>query len=774
MRNDERERANLGERIRASRLFGELGDEARDALARVMEIVRARAGSPIFREGESSDALYLVLEGALHATEQMADGSEIVVRVIGPGEAVDERQVLSGTSRPVTVSAVTDARLARAPGAVMDRLVGRHPELRIARDRLHRRQLLCRLHHILGVLDDAFLDDLEEMAEWVQLGKGELLFEQNNPSQGIYLVASGRVQTLRVERDGSTQILGEAGRGESTGEIAFFRKEPWQERVQAIRDSVLVGFSNEEFEQLISRRPQILRQVTRNLVDRLYRRPVARRSGRITNVAVVPATPGAPMAEFCDRLVAALSAFGPTLRLTASSVDRYMAEPGISQVWGEGPDTVSLLAWLEAREGDHRFVVYEAEPTATPWTRRCMRQADRILLVARVNEDPRPGELERSLLALEGSISDAYEMLVLIHADGTRLPAGTRRWLSERRVEEYFHLRWNSGADFARLARGLAGRAVGLVLGGGGARGFAHIGVLRALAEAGIPVDAIGGTSMGASIAAQHAMGLSAQEVAALNRRVWLEVRPHKVYTVPVLSILGTRKAEMCGRIMYGDTEIEDLWIPFFCVSSNLTTAEMVVHRSGSLLRAATASASLPGIALPVLHGNQLLVDGALLNNIPTDVMRQLGCGTVVASEVSVEDDACFQCERIPTSWEVVRGRFFTRTQTTRFPSFMEVAMRASMLHSIYREKAALREADFSLRPPIDEFGLMDFPRFDDIVAAGYDHARDEIATWRTGTALFERLQGGVTAEYCAKRVSAETAVPGPLPAPRPEAAPRM
>ncbi|HJU65561.1 MAG TPA: cyclic nucleotide-binding and patatin-like phospholipase domain-containing protein, partial [Gemmatimonadaceae bacterium] len=492
MWNDDRERAGLGERIRASQLFGGLGDESREALARIMEIVGARAGSPIFREGESSDALYLVLEGVLHATEQRADGTEIVVRVIGPGEAVDERQVLSGTSRPVTVSAATDARLARASGAVMDRLIGRFPDLRTARERLHRRQLLCRLHHVLGTLDAAFLDDVEEMAEWIQLGKGQLLFEQNNPSQGIYLVASGRVQTLRIERDGTTQVLGEAGRGESAGEIAFFRRETWQERVQAVRDSVLVGFSNEEFEQLISRRPQILRQVTTNLLDRVYRRPSSRRSGRITNIAVVPATAGAPMSEFTDRLVAALSAFGPTLRLTAAIVDRHMGEPGISQAWDDQSACTNLLAWLEAREADHRFVVYESEPTTSAWTRRCMRQADRILLLARATEDPRPGDVERSLLALEGRVSEAYEMLVLVHADGTRLPSGTRRWLAERKVEDHFHLRWNGGADLARLARVLAGRAVGLVLGGGGARGLAHIGVLRAMAEAGVPIDGIG------------------------------------------------------------------------------------------------------------------------------------------------------------------------------------------------------------------------------------------------------------------------------------------
>jgi len=270
------------------------------------------------------------------------------------------------------------------------------------------------------------------------------------------------------------------------------------------------------------------------------------------------------------------------------------------------------------------------------------------------------------------------------------------------------------------------------VLGGGGARGFAHIGVLKALREAGIPVDMIGGTSMGAALAAQWALGWTPEMIRDINRRVWIEIRPHKKLTIPVVSLVGNRLAEQCGRMMYGETEIEDLWIPFYCVSSNLTTAEMMVHRRGSLLRAATASASLPGFAVPLVEGRHLLVDGALLNNVPTDVMRQLGAGMVIASEVSVEEDASFLADRVPSPWEVLRRR-------VRFPSLMEVVLRASLLHSTRREALALRDADFSLRPPVEPFSMMDFSRLAELIEVGYAYARGAIAAWR-------EQQGGISA----------------------------
>jgi NTE family protein/lysophospholipid hydrolase len=362
-----------------------------------------------------------------------------------------------------------------------------------------------------------------------------------------------------------------------------------------------------------------------------------------------------------------------------------------------------------------------------------VRRADRMLLVADVRDPRERSQLEQTITRRAVSAVDTRTSLVLVHPAGTKQPSGTRLWLDDRPdVFDHFHVRWDRDADIQRLARMLAGQSVGLVLGGGGARGFAHIGLLRALSEAGIPVDAIGGTSMGSSIAGQYALGRTPQEIASTSRRVFLEVKPHRGFTLPILSLVDPRRAERASRIWFGDIEIEDLWLPFFCVSSNLTTAETMVHKRGPLWFAALASSSLPGVGVPVLYRGQLLVDGALLNNLPTDVMRRMGYAAVIASAVSVDESGAFTCDRVPTTWEAMRARFGrAKNGAARFPTILEVVLRASLLHSASRELANALEADLTVRPAVEGFSLMEFDRIDEIVDAGYKKASDTIAQWR-------------------------------------------
>jgi len=723
--------AALAPAIYAAPLFAGLDEATLDALASSAAAVPLGDGEDAFAEG-APDALLLVLEGSVDAVEEGGRA----LRWMGPGELFDRQLTLAGVARRVRVRGAGAATLARIPCDVADALEALDPAFAAAVARMHARQLLCRLAPVLGTLDARLLDELERAADWVYLARGDVLFEQGAPATGLYFVVSGRLLVQRVERDGAVRTIGEAGRGESLGEMAFFSGAPRSARASALRDTVLVEFTNAEFDALVATRPQLMRHVAAGLVQRLNLANTSASTAQLTNLAVLAASPGAPVAAFCERLAEALGRMGPVLRLSAASVDAYMGEPGIAQAAEESAESARLLAWLEAREASHRFVVLEADPEPSPWTRRCLHQADRVLLLARADEDPAPTETERALLNHARSATDARQALVLVHPEGAhRLPEGTRRWLEPRAVDAHFHLRWGSGDDMGRLARHLAGRAVGLVLGGGGARGFAHIGMVKALREAGVPIDLIGGTSMGASIAAQVAMGWSPEHIVSVNRRIWVKIRPHKVYTLPLISIISTRKSDVIGKMMYGDTQVEDLWTPFFCVSSNLSTAEMMVHRRGSLLWAATASASLPGAAQPVLMGGQLLCDGALLNNLPTDVARRLGCGTVIAAEVSVEEDAQFCCDRIPRVGELLRDRLLRRRKI-RFPSLMELALRASMLHSASRERAALDSADLTLRPPIDGFGLMDFEGLETLVEVGYAHAREEAAKWVASGAL--------------------------------------
>jgi predicted acylesterase/phospholipase RssA/CRP-like cAMP-binding protein len=584
-------------------------------------------------------------------------------------------------------------------------------------------QFVAAAARLFGSLSAEALAAIEPLAEWVHLVRGDALFRQGDASDGLCVVVSGRLQVVRTNSDGTTVVLSEVPSGESIGEMGFFTREPRTADVIAVRDALVVKFSNEAFEKIIALHPGIVRDLMRLQIGRMSH---ASRGPKLaaTSIAIVPLRLKTPFAEVVKRIGQGM---GTDLHLDSATIDRELG-PGTAQLQEQDPHAAPLVAWLNHHESRHDVIVYQADDGPTEWTERCLRQADHVVLVADASEDSAPADIERLLAS--GAVGPRRS-LVLLHPNGDCLPVGTKRWLENRRVDNHYHVRWDRPDDFARVGRFLTDRAVGLVLGGGGARGFAHIGVLRALQEAGVPIDMIGGTSMGASLAAQHAMGWSPQKIEQVNQQVWVEIAPHKELTLPILSIVGNRGSTRCGQMMYGDALIEDLWIPFFCVSSNLSTASARIHRTGSLLWSVTASASIPGVAIPVLEEGQLLVDGALLNNVPGDILRELGCGRVIISEVSVEQDQDFTCTRVPSVWEVVRGKITRKKVLKPFPSMLGILMRAAMLASARREREIMADADLVFHPPINKFALMDFESLHAIAQVGYDYARAELETWR-------------------------------------------
>jgi NTE family protein/lysophospholipid hydrolase len=722
----------------------DLGPTSLAAIAATGQPLTLAPGQALFSERHGVEALYFLHAGRLHATEPDAPREPRVVRIIGAGEAVDRFQEMSGARHPVSVHAVEASTLTVVPASEVDRLVESHGDIRELRNRLHRRQLLTRLHRLFGALNDRLLDDLELESEWLHVHRGGVIMEPGDPSDGLWFVISGRIGTFRVTAAGQEVAESERTRGDTLGESGFLTGRSRSYRARALRDSVLVGYRNDAFERLIVRHPHVVRHITAGVALRVATAAAARaqraaNTNSTLTIALVAAGERSPIGRFAQELIEPLGRFGGVLHLDSARVDALLSEPGISQSPEGSDDENRLLAWLDACEARHRFLICETDPEPSAWSRRCIRRADRILLVAAAKElhEPSPQELE--LTREWAATTDQRTSLILTHPDGSHPPSGTRYWLDARpNVAAHYHVRWTEKGDFGRVARVLAGRSIGLVLGGGGARGFAHIGVLRALHEAGIPVDMIGGTSMGASVAGQYAMARTADEIATMSRKVFIDMKPHRGFTLPVLSLVNSHRMVLAGKACYGETEIEDLWLPFFCVSSNLTTAEVMIHRRGVLWKAALASTSLPGIGTPVLHGNHLLVDGAVLNNLPTDVMRRMGAGVVMASAVSVEDTETFTCQRVPSVWEVLSASFVRRPRATRFPTIFEVVMRASLLHSRYRERLSVQEADVALRPSLEGFGLLEFERIDDIVAEGYAHAGKTIAAWReAGRPLF-------------------------------------
>ncbi len=722
------------------------------------ESMRLQPGDELFRQGDASDALYLVVSGALEVEVTRDDGPPILGR-IHQGEPVGEMQILSGGDRTATVRAENASRLVRMPRLAFEEFISRSPRAlaclqATVRRRLNYDRMARNLTPLFGDLDHEMIVKLYDRVEWLQLTRGDCLFEQGDPGDSWFVLMGGRLKVVTTSGDGQEASVCEIGVGESVGEMAVFTGEPRAATVLAVRDASLMRFSDEAFADLLHEHPQVVVNICRQVIARLKRAtnaPAHARS-RQTSYAVIPLDPEVDPTEFCRRFEGELARFGPTLHLSRDVVTDRLATPGIADADETAPENIRLTTWLEESEQSHTFMVYQADDTGSAWTRRCLKMADRILLIARPTADPTPRNLEKELLLGENRITPAAQNLVLLHPDGGKLPQGTRDWLRERPLECHFHVRWDRDDDFARLARLLTGNGVGVVLGSGGARGFAHVGALRALREAGIPIDMIGGASIGSWLAAQYAMEQSEEEVLSSNRWVWLEIRPQKDYTLPLFSILGGRRAKECLVEVFGDTRIEDLWTNYFCVTSSLTNAELQIHRSGMLCELLQACLALPGISPPVLRGGDLLVDGGVINNVPGDIMQELCGESVIVIDVNVRMDVTMHSDEVPTPWQFLASRWLPGRKRLQMPGLLEIVARSEALNSIIKANQMRHRIPLYLEPPIKKFGLFDFKAMDAIAEVGYEYTKSTIAEWRANGLLDEVLQTGTPAPESLRR----------------------
>jgi NTE family protein len=590
------------------------------------------------------------------------------------------------------------------------------------------RELLSRaLFEIFGVLDDATIDDLLARVERVALRRGEAPFRQGDVADGWYVVASGRLQIVARDAEGREKILNEIGRGESLGEVAMLSGTTRTATPYAVRDTELFRFSSAHFHEIAERHPRMMLSISRAMARRAVGAREAAPPSPCLQVAVIPARPGVAIGPFVEQLARSLGAIGRTLHLGSTrpelgSLASLTSRPPDDPAWRR------LSQQLEERATDHRFIVLEGDPGATPWTRRALREADHVVIVADALHHPAPHPLERELLSDGQSLRRAQRTLVLLHRPGASLPRGTARWLDARDVDRHLHVRRDRSGDVDRLARALGGGSIGLVLGAGGARGFAHVGALRAIDEAQVPIDHVGGASIGALVGAMYAMGKSPDEMMDFGRRV-TAMRPFAEWGLPITSLLRGRRVEQIVKLAFGDVTIEDLWLPFFCTSCDIARFRVVVHERGDLATAALASSALPGVLPPQVVDGQLLVDGGTTDMLPGEMMRDRCRGPLIAVDVSAEREIDHPIDRYPTSWSALWHRL--RPGTPRMPTAGQVFWRAVSFSVARRVAAVAKDADLFLRPPVEHFGTTEIDAMHEIAELGYRHTRDKLRSGR-------------------------------------------
>ncbi|KAK8858713.1 lysophospholipase NTE1 [Kwoniella newhampshirensis] len=701
---------------------------------------------------------------------------EETLYTVKPGGIAGYLSSLCSSDSYVKITAKTDCFVGFLPHHTLEKIIERRPIV-----------LLTLAKRLLSLLSPLVLH-IDAGLDWQQLGAGQVLYEKGDRSTDFYIVINGRLRAFQ-EKDSNMEVLREYGQNDSIGELDVITATNRSETVHAIRDSELVRIPSALFDAISVKHPATTVQFMRLIAGR-----VRKAMGDQAKIGHVPGAPpsdvnlktvcilgsnrNVPVAQFAGKLKTSLEELGAsTSYLDQGTVMRHLGRHAFSRI-----GKLKVAGWLADQEQHFRTVLYVADsPPSSQWTLTCIRQADLVLVLA-MGDDPSLGEYEKLLLATK---TTARKELILLHDERTVAPGSTRPWLSSRQnrpwahahyhvelpgvvtpnksspvvhdaaaVAAFKHLRERVETrirkyrglrpfarprrpphmnDFARIARRLCGKQIGLVLGGGGARGISHIGMLQALEEFGIPIDAIGGCSIGSFVGGLYARETDLLETAGRTKQfagrmgsMW------RILSDVTYPFVAYTTGHEFNKAFY-NTHIEDFWIPFFANSTNITHSRMEVHRTGYAWRYVRASMTLAGLLPPLSDNGNLLVDGGYMDNTPISPLRANGIEDVIVVDVgSIDDNSPRNYGDSVSGWWIFANRF-NPFYERKVLSMTEVSSRLTYVSSVKTLEEVKNAAGcLYLAMPVQQFDTLGgFKRFSEVMAIGLTAGREALRKWK-------------------------------------------
>ncbi|KIM70080.1 hypothetical protein SCLCIDRAFT_1160614 [Scleroderma citrinum Foug A] len=692
---------------------------------------------------------------------------------VKPGGIAGYLASLCSTPSYVDIQAKTDTYVGYLSSSALERLVEKRPIVQLT--------LAKRLISMLSPL----VLQIDACLDWMQVTAGQVLWRPQDVSDSFYIVINGRLRAIAEGENGKVTITGEYGQGDTVGELDVITNSPRRTTMHAIRDSELIRMPQTLFNAISSRNPRTTSQLLRTIASRVRDEldssstqlrntafELGRNNTNLKTVAVLPVSRHVPIDTFARKLKSALEEMGArTSYLNQASVSGHLGRHAFSKV-----GKLKAAAWLADQEQRYRTVLYVADsPVNSPWTQTCIRQADFVMVVG-MGDDPSIGEYERLLLSIK---TTARKELVILHSERSVVPGSTREWLKNRPwVHQHIHVELpglvvplakvsqpqDPGAvvafrnlkdrvqseiqkyrgaprharpqrqpmvnDFSRLARRLCGKSIGLVLGGGGARGLSHLGLIRALEERGIPIDYIGGTSIGAFIGGLYARDcniiLSASRTKQFSSRMGNIWRMLSDVTYPIVAYTTGHEFNRTIYKAFYDLHIEDMWLPYYCNTTNIITSRMEIHETGYAWRFIRASMTLVGLLPPLCDNGNILVDGGY--HIQVSTMFSMGASAVFASDVgSIDDNSPRNFGDSVSGWWLLLNRWNPFSNARSVPAITEIQSRLAYVSSVRTlEEAKVTKGCIYMQMPVQEYGTLQFSKFDEIEKKGYE-ATNEI-----------------------------------------------
>lgn len=672
-----------------------------------LEWVQVSAGQVIYHQGDDSDAIYIVLNGRLRLVLNNDEAEMKVVGEYGQGESVGELEVMTESTRPATLHAIRDTELAKFPKTLFNSLAQEHPGITIKISQI----IASRMR---ALIEDPIFDQGKEKVTGAKSNK--VSSTVNLRTVAILPVTAG----VPVVEFGSRLMNALSQIGAANG-------------VTSLNQAA------------------ILNHLGRHAFSRMGKLKLSQY-----------------LADLEEKYGLVLYVAGK-FRLSSASFPSVIF-PLRDVLWTL---YIIMLIWTTDTNVN------------SPWTQTCISQADCILLVGLAEGSPAIGEYERFLLGMK---TTARKELVLLHADRFVPQGVTRAWLRNRvwingghhhvqmafrtssvpvhpqtrrfgstlkqrvqvlqaEIQKYTSRRVRQTplysadtpfkGDFHRIARRLCGKSIGLVLGGGGARGITQVGIIRALEEAGIPIDIIGGTSIGSFIGALYAR--DADVVPMYGRAKKFSGRMASMWrfaldlTYPSASYTTGHEFNRGIFKTFGNTQIEDFWLEFYCNTTNISKSRSEIHTSGYAWRYVRASMSLAGLLPPLCDEGSMLLDGGYVDNLTVTHMKSLGADVIFAIDVGSLDDDTPQTfgDSLSGFWAFT-NRWNPFSSYPNPPTLAEIQARLAYVSSVDAlERAKNTPGCLYMRPPIDDYGTLDFGKFDEIYQVGYKYGQAFLAQMR-------------------------------------------
>lgn len=732
-------------------LATEMGLDDPSLLEGLVRIRDVPAGTYLMKEESNEDlAIIYILSGVISVSQKLTDVEEEVHMFTAyHGDVLGGLAVLTGEPSIFTVRTKHTCRLAFIPINSFYGLMKEKPSivLYIAKT------VVKRLSPFVRQVDFAL--------DWVFLESGRAVYRQEDDSDCTYVVLSGRLRSVITHKNGKKEVVAEYGKGDLVGIVEMVTHTQRSTTVIAVRDSELAKLPEGLFNAIKLKYPIVVTRLitllghrilgtwqnTRYNNQRIESRPA---QSNFSTVAIVPVSDDVPLTAFTYELYHCLNAIGSTLRLTSDVIRKTLG----STIMDVNNDYF-LTSWLGQQEDQNKICLYQCDFSYTAWTQRCVRQADCILIVGLGDSAPTLGKVEKEI---ERMAMRTQKELVLLHREGSGPPKNTVAWLNMRSwISSHHHIlcpkrmfsrkslyrinelyskvcmsQPNIHSDFSRLARWLTGTSVGLVLGGGGAKGSAHVGMIKAIQEAGIPIDMVGGVSIGAFMGAlwcqERNVTTLTQKAREWSKKMTQWWRQIFDLTYPMTSMFSGRDFNQTIKSTFGETYIEDLWLPYFTITTDITSSCMRIHTHGSLWRYIRSSMSLSGYMPPLCDpvDGHLLLDGGYTNNLPADVMRSQGAHHIIAIDVGSEDDQDLTNYGDDLSgWWLLWKRWNPFTSPIKVPNLPDIQSRLAYV-SCVRQLEEVKNSDYCqyIRPPIDKYRTLQFGSFDEIREVGYQHGK--------------------------------------------------